>query len=341
MEELRTTRRVPMATQLSGDMLRAQLEEQPDPDPDGHRCASVAHPEEPNTHTAQGGKHNWDPYETSNNRDFIYRPNSATQAVRPTTSKAYRVSYELGDPVGASFYSQEFCWKPFSKPDHIRSGTSSGNRRNNPHPSQSFMVWQLPKQEKQISTDSRSPWKKPPSEEEIRKALTAQYRSTYKTDYLGIPQGFQVKHVIPAPLNWKRDIPRCSLTETRHHYQPPKHNPDLRSSTSRYGSNTQHRVPAKGVVPSVTYEHIKIQENGKQLTTYDRHFGGQKEDISTVLNSLQPQELHHFLQNVPEKDKVLLQRFLRSVTFGSQTKHTTDPLSPSKPDRMSGWPGPL
>ncbi|MBN3297525.1 TEX26 protein, partial [Amia calva] len=139
----------------------------------------------------------------------------------------------------------------------------------------SFMVWQLPKQEKQISTDSRSPWKKPPSEEEIRKALTAQYRSTYKTDYLGIPQGVELSYFVVSEY--------------------------MGSSTSRYGSNTQHRVPAKGVVPSVTYEHIKIQENGKQLTTYDRHFGGQKEDISTVLNSLQPQELHHFLQNVPEK----------------------------------------
>lgn len=51
------------------------------------------------------------------------------------------------------------------------------------------MVWRLPKGSKQLAADGQSQWKNPPSEEELRNTLTAQYRSTYRTDFLGVPQG--------------------------------------------------------------------------------------------------------------------------------------------------------
>lgn len=53
----------------------------------------------------------------------------------------------------------------------------------------SFMMWRLPRDATPGSEYVAVPWKCPPSEGEIRKALTAQYRSTYRCDFMGMPQG--------------------------------------------------------------------------------------------------------------------------------------------------------
>lgn len=53
----------------------------------------------------------------------------------------------------------------------------------------SFMMWRLPRDAAPSSEYVAVPWKCLPSEAEIRKALTAQYRSTYRCDFMGMPQG--------------------------------------------------------------------------------------------------------------------------------------------------------
>ncbi|XP_021418912.2 testis-expressed protein 26 isoform X1 [Oncorhynchus mykiss] len=287
----------------------------------------------------------WDPYETSQKRDFIYRPSSSTPVLPPTKTRAHRNSYALACPVGATVYNEDFCWKPAAKPDSIRTGSASGNRRNNPHPSQSFMVWRLPKGQKQSSVGGWSPWKSPPSEEEIRNALTAQYRSTYRTDYLGMPQGLQLIPPILTPLNHKRQVPHCTHTEMRHNYRQPRERSELRGNMSRYGCNALHGVAPRGIVPTVVHGHIHNQENSSQLTTYDRHFGGITTDVSAVLRSLQPQELQQFCRHLPNKDKEVVQTFLHRVPPTSQVKRgTKSPVLPPalyRSEWMSGWPGPL
>jgi len=59
---------------------------------------------------------------------------------------------------------------------------------------QGFLTWRLPKGALPSSAGgSRPPRSGPASQEEeaeeIRRAVTAQYRSTYRTDFLGLPQG--------------------------------------------------------------------------------------------------------------------------------------------------------
>ncbi|MEE6524156.1 hypothetical protein FKM82_023445 [Ascaphus truei] len=76
----------------------------------------------------------WDPYETTMKREYTRKMCSPTEAVRPKTSKGYRNPYYLSDPVGMSIYTDEFCWKPYSKPDLIRTATSSGERNHKPNP---------------------------------------------------------------------------------------------------------------------------------------------------------------------------------------------------------------
>ncbi|KAM9453243.1 testis-expressed protein 26 isoform 1-T1 [Salvelinus alpinus] len=278
----------------------------------------------------------WDPYETSQKRDFIYRPSSSTPVLHPTTIRAQRTSYALACPVGETVYNEDFCWKPATKLDSIRTGSASGNRRNNPHTSQG---------QKQSSAGGWSPWKSPPSEEEIRNALTAQYRSTYQTDYLGMPQGLHLTHPILTPLNHTRQVPHCTHTEMRHNYRQPRERSELRGNISRYGCNALHGVAPRGIVPTVVHGHIRNQENRSQLTTYDSHFGGITTDVSAVLRSLQPQELQQFCRHLPDKDKEVVQTLLHRVPPTGQVKRgTKSPVLPPvlyRSEWMSGWPGPL
>lgn len=51
------------------------------------------------------------------------------------TSNAFRVPFNLSDPIGASHYDSEYYYKTVKKAEPIRAGTSSGSRINNPHPS--------------------------------------------------------------------------------------------------------------------------------------------------------------------------------------------------------------
>lgn len=64
-----------------------------------------------------------------------FEPIETTVAYRPTTSNAFRVPFNLSDPVGSSHYDDAFTSKFTGKAEPIRTGTASGTRSNNPHPS--------------------------------------------------------------------------------------------------------------------------------------------------------------------------------------------------------------
>ncbi|XP_076833180.1 testis-expressed protein 26 [Brachyhypopomus gauderio] len=277
----------------------------------------------------------WDPYETSQERHFVYRCNSSTPVLRPLTSKVYGDSYSVADPVGVTAYSEDFCWKPPSKPASIHTGSACGNMRNNPHPSQAFMVWRLP--------PGLKPCENPPSEEEVRNCLSAQYKSTYRTDFLGIPQGMVTNRTELAPKT-QPDVPQYVQTEMRFNYRKPAQKAELQGNTSRYGCNVLHRIAPKGIVPTVVQKHITDQDSRRQMTTYYRHFGGQFTDLSSsALQSLMPEEVQHFYKHLPDKvAQTFMQRSHSSTLNRTRAKEPVT-IVPSPPvlDRMSSWPGPL
>ncbi|KAK9962370.1 hypothetical protein ABG768_007740 [Culter alburnus] len=285
----------------------------------------------------------WDVYETSHKRDFIYRPiSSIPTPIRPKTSgKIYRNSHALDDPVGATAYSEDFCWKPVSKTACIRSATASGNRRNNPHPRREFMVWRH--NADQIKHfDGRSSLQLTLSEKEIQKALSAQYRSTYRTDFLGLPQGILKNHAIFAPLNHSHAVNYYTQTEMRHNYRPPKSKLELLGNNSRYGCNRLHGIAAKGIVPTVIHSHINNQENSKLQTTYNKHFGSEHTDISSVLKSTSPQTFQHICKKLSDKEKKDAKTLRITSSHGCKVKNTGVFMqAPSTLERISAWPGPL
>ncbi|XP_077154382.1 testis-expressed protein 26 [Ranitomeya variabilis] len=269
-------------------------------------------PPRPKTAMAFLGGNIWDPYETTMNRDYPHNECNPSVAIRPKTSKSYRNPYYLCDPVGISMYSDEFCWKPYSKPELIRTATASGARNHRPHPDKTFSAWKLPHEEKRISQDSRSPWIQPPTIEEVQKVMRSQYQSTYKEDYLGTPQGYQVKYALDTSSNWRNDVPKTLATESRFNYQVQPRCPKLDDFTRKYGCYSNRHLSAKGVVPAVTYSHIRNQEHKKQLTTYQRHFGRSFVDLSALAHSLSPEEAARYLQTVPNEERTRLEKLLKT-----------------------------
>uniref|UniRef100_A0A672ZGC1 Uncharacterized protein n=1 Tax=Sphaeramia orbicularis TaxID=375764 RepID=A0A672ZGC1_9TELE len=198
----------------------------------------------------------WDPYETSQRRDFTYRPNSSAEC---PTSTSFIDSFSQSRPFGSSVYHEDFNWKPACKPECIRTGTASGQRRNNPHPSKVGIY--------NVSSEYVSfPWKCSPSEGEICKALTAQYRSTYRCDFMGMPQGRREKRLVP-PCS-RRRVPTSTDTEMRDSYRQPKQRPEV--NHCHYSCNMNRRTACRGIVPSVVQRHVLTQQKDSDLTTYDR-----------------------------------------------------------------------
>nr|XP_006814978.1 PREDICTED: uncharacterized protein LOC102805685 [Saccoglossus kowalevskii] len=105
---------------------------------------------------------------------------------RPSTTKnSYQAYHELNGRLGTPHYDEQFTWKPPSKREPIRAGSSSGNRRNNPHPHESFMVWKFPKG---VPEDQKL-YPSDLTDSMMDEICMDKCKSTYQDDYLGLPQG--------------------------------------------------------------------------------------------------------------------------------------------------------
>ena len=77
-----------------------------------------------------------DPYLTSHKSDFPGYPSGLyAEAVRPMTAQgAINPKTHASSKVGPTTHNLHFSWKPTTRVEPIRSGSSSGTRNNNPHP---------------------------------------------------------------------------------------------------------------------------------------------------------------------------------------------------------------
>uniref|UniRef100_A0A3Q0R7I8 Uncharacterized protein n=1 Tax=Amphilophus citrinellus TaxID=61819 RepID=A0A3Q0R7I8_AMPCI len=219
-----------------------------------------------------GGKQWWDPYETSHKRQFVHQPSSAP----PSTSLID--SYSQSGPFGSSVYSKDFSWKPACKPECIRTGTASGQRRNNPHPSK---VGTEAVDASRSSEYISFPLKRLPSEGEIRKALTAQYRSTYQCDFMGTP---------PGTSFW---LSQSNVYESL--------SEELKISVYSGISRLHQMIILFVTVPAVVSRNLHVQQKGANVTTYDQFFGKRVNNMTSVIKSLMPQELQQLHRILPKK----------------------------------------
>ncbi|KAM9359599.1 testis-expressed protein 26 [Symphorus nematophorus] len=257
-------------------------------------------------------------------------------------STSFIDSYSKSGPLGSTVYRKDFGWKPACKPECIRTGTASGQRRNNPHPSQSFMMWRLPRDSTQSSEYVVLPWKCPPSEGEICKALTAQYRSTYRCDFMGMPQGCdRINNAEKrfAPKQSRRELPPSTETEMRDNYRQPKRKPEL----LHYSADPN--VACHGIVPTVVQRHVHTQQKRSDLTNYDRFCGKRVNNVKSVIKSLLPEELQQLHRILPEEGKEAVKRVLNEDSYPNNkegmNKLPSVVLNSCTPEWISSWPGPL
>ncbi|XP_062983070.1 testis-expressed protein 26 [Elgaria multicarinata webbii] len=273
------------------------------------------------------GSIKWDPYESTMKHDFVFKTATDPDADCARAGRGHVIPFHVAEPTGRNIYRDEFCWKPYSKAQPIRSGSASGIRRNNPQPGDRFLIWQMPREETLLPTDSVSPWAKPVTKQEVEEVLKQQYKTAYARDYLGI-QPSAAKVSAPAPPDWKKLVPRPPDTESRHHYGPQAHASDLMDFTWKYGCNAKRHIPVKGAVPSVSFAQIWNHEHTKQLSTYQRDFGTDYLDVVSVLNSLDPEEVKAYVDRAPNPEKSILQNFLDKV---SRQMPSQRPSSTKKP----------
>uniref|UniRef100_A0A3Q3M2M3 Testis expressed 26 n=1 Tax=Mastacembelus armatus TaxID=205130 RepID=A0A3Q3M2M3_9TELE len=229
------------------------------------------------------GKHWWDPYETSHRRQFVDHSNSAAEILLCPTSTSFMHSFLSPGPFGSTIYNTSFCWKPLCKPECIQT---------------SFMMRRLPRNATQSLEYVRFPWKHHPSEEEIHKALTAQYHSTYRCDFVGVPQGRTGLWIQLAPMYGRCYVP-FSDTEMTDNHRKPKQKPELLGNRSQYSFSAEPNMAC--CVPTVVQRHVQTQKKRSDLTTYDRFCGKTFTNAASVIQSLLPQELQQLHRILPEE----------------------------------------
>lgn len=301
--------------------LLASLQFGPESDPPPPRPATAF--------PAYGRKDNFytmDPYQTSYTRDYPIKEPKETTAHRPSSSQGFTASHPLEGPIGDTHYTEEFFEKPNRPATPIRSGTASGSRSNKPHPLESFLVWRFPSKAK--PEQESSPWSEQVTDEMINQVHKRLCQSTYQSDYLGIPQGFQVKRAFTLPPDWKANVPYTLDSVARYSYQKPNPQEELQVPITRYGSNRKKPVAATGTIPTASSRFYHI----KGRTTYDRHYNDNAENVvqqvREVGHKLEQEALQKYMEKAEGQEKETANRLLNAYQRG-------DGLSPRPPARMS------
>lgn len=190
----------------------------------------------------------------------------------------------------------DYSWKDYSKEEPIRSGTASGQRKNNPHPHEAFIKWKLNKNK--LFVDPGMTDKLGEDDVLLKKILRDQVTSTYQVDFQDNSSNIcemrrnaekeldQWKNPPVAKSrqteqkNWKENVAKefdtdQHLSTNRVTYGKPIHHEDLDDNTTRYGCNQKKMISAKGVVPTVI--QFNAANSQKNTTSYRHQFGKRSE----------------------------------------------------------------
>lgn len=236
-------------------------------------------------------------YKTTHERDFpgyqsglyadAHRPaeNGTEKSIRPPAKSTWTTTAEAN-----------FGWKACEKTEPIRSGTASGNRRNNPHPHESFMNWKLNKN-KVIADTKNLEIKDEPT---LKKILRDQLTSTYENDYLDNTDDitkirkeaeqelYEWRHPVvvdkedvrqktseKSKVKWDAQVTRDFgtkqyLSSNTVTYRQPVHHRHLDDNTTRYGCNKNKMNAAVGAVPTVIHKYIEHNKSPNKTSYQDQ-----------------------------------------------------------------------
>lgn len=219
-----------------------------------------------------------------------------------------------------SIYALDYDSPTHSKLESFRRGAWYEQTRNIPHPDEIFMVHHVKQKEiKRVPTPVMY-WDRHPTEKEISEILGGDYSTEYQDKFSAGYKRQTPKTILPRSVEPEKEIPHPLITEFRDRYRLPQLNKDFMVDTSRYGSNAVRDIPPKGITPAVTYAHIRNQENRKNPSTYQEHYGNASDGFAAFLKSVDIETLKRELQNSDPNDRKALRKFLERVTTKCVTR---------------------
>ncbi|XP_076416266.1 testis-expressed protein 26 isoform X4 [Peromyscus maniculatus bairdii] len=99
---------------------------------------------------------------------------------------------------------------------------------------------------------------------------------------------------------------------------------------NQFVSHTKRDFVDVAQVPSVLHSYIRNQERTKQQTTYENDYGKNCLDFLMILDSFSPSQVSRYLESVSNKDRQILDRFIRSHCDANQGANEKGKRSCSK-----------
>ncbi|XP_062513599.1 testis-expressed protein 26-like [Corticium candelabrum] len=245
--------------------------------------------------------------ETTHQRDFPRKYINAPGPIRPPSTQLFNSSHRLGP----TSYNADYTSKSITRSLPVRSGTSSGNRRNNPHPQKPFTVWRFPSNLPRLcdTVEVNVPRRL------IKRVCADKCKSTYQTEYKGVQQG-DCPPDIPGYLLESVRVPRYNLdTLMRSTYNWPNVRPALKENTTRYGCNVDKSLAATGIVP--TLSSCANRKPFWTLTTYSQDFNSNsfkhqsKKRMNQTIHAASDNTVLSLMKMCNSKDKVYTERALQ------------------------------
>ncbi|XP_051887758.1 testis-expressed protein 26-like [Pristis pectinata] len=213
-----------------------------------------------------------------------------------------------------SIYRQDYGSPNRVKLESFRKGAWYEHKRNIPQPDEIFMVHHINRKEiKRVPTPIMY-WDRHPTEKEIHEILGGDFSTEYQDNFSAGNKQQIPKTILPRTDKPGKKIPHPLMTEFRDQYRLPCLIKDFMIDTSRHGSNATRNIPTRGIVPTMTYAHIKNQENRKNPTTYQEYYGNDYDGLASFLKSVDIESLNRELQNSDPNERKALRRFLECVT---------------------------
>ncbi|XP_068719087.1 uncharacterized protein [Montipora capricornis] len=264
-------------------------------------------------------------YMTTNQREYGGTFGYPAGNARPSSSKIFP-SRSNNNPTS---YRTDFNQKYVGKTKPIRAGTASGSRRNNPHPSEAFMIWKFPSRLPLVFTNEKSP-------EAMSEVFKDQIKSTYQFDYTGIPQGVNISTAFAGGVVPSVYKPPYTLDSTaRCSYQAPVVKSELSENlSSRFGCNKKAYKRAVGAVPTVLYNSPQMHLHGKSeySTEYVNKSATLKEEAKRLKSGPIP-ALAEYLKTAKPHERASLLRKLQKISANDKKEN-------HDPGWVSLWTGP-
>ncbi|XP_027992089.2 testis-expressed protein 26 isoform X1 [Eptesicus fuscus] len=287
------------------------------------------------------GNTHWDSYTTTMKTAFTPKTGAMPALIRQKSIRRLGYTYSLSDPLhNRTQYNDEYIWKLHSTEDFIKARTPREIGSHNSHSSQNFFHWTLPPCHStpvksylpwkvaasmdedffhwtlpplhSTSVKSYFPWKIAASMDKVRKAVSNQFISHTRRDFVDRAEAQKIKQSSQMFLEWKKLLSHPTDTEFRRNYQVPAKIPEFQDFTFKYGCYSSLPVASQGLVPSVLCSHMKNQDRTKKQTIYQSDYGKAYLDFLMILNSFTPSQITEYLQSVSSKDRKILDRFIRS-----------------------------